>query len=379
MRISAVETTILRLPIVQPNGDGLQDLLLIEIHTDEGVTGLGEAHTMPVGIDALIHAPVSQWAVQGLAELLIGEDPTDIDALWRLMWARCVSVLGGRGLALHALSGIDLALWDLAGKLAEKPLHKLLGPSMHEQVEVYASDLMPDSADALLRRAAELLKEGHRALKFGWGKLGHTAEEDVDLLISLRSLVGSTVRLMVDVGVPMPFADACWLADRLEPLAITFLEEPLDATDLDGYAALVARSSVPIAAGEREGGESGFIDLMDRARLPVVQPDLARCGGLTVALKVAAHAATRGTWVVPHCWSSDVLVAATTHFLTSLSQPPLLEFNVMQQPLRTGLMTVPLRPVNGYLSPPSGPGLGVELDRNVVDRLRWQPKRRTQA
>lgn len=373
MRITAVDSTILRLPEVRADGDGLQDVLVIEVRTDEGLTGLGEAHTMPTALKAVIDAPVSQWAVQGLAGLLVGQDATDIDAVWQRMWTHCGSVLGGRGLVLHAMSGIDLALWDLAGKAAGRPVHELLGPAPHAAVDVYASDLMPPTAEDLGIRARTLVDAGHRALKFGWGKLGLTPQEDVDVLTGLRRDLGPGVRLMVDVGVPMAFADALWLAQQLEPVGITFLEEPLDAADHDGYAALVAASPVLIAAGEREGGEAGFADLLDRAHLPVVQPDLARCGGLTVARRIATRAAGRGAWVVPHCWSSDILVAATTHLLVSLDQPPLLELNVMDQPLRTDLVTTPLRPTGGTLAPPPGPGLGVELDPEVVERFRWAP------
>jgi L-rhamnonate dehydratase len=370
VRITDVTTTLLRLPRVQTNGDGLQDLLLIEIHTDAGITGIGEAHTMPTALQAIIDAPVSQWAVQGLRHLLVGEDATDIDFLWRKMWTHCGSVLGGRGLVLHAMSGIDIALWDIAGKAAGRPIHELLGQRHHDEVDVYASDLMPADADALIARAEELVAEGFTAVKFGWGKLGLTPMEDVAVLAELRRRLGDEVRLMVDVGAAMPFDDAVWLATALEPVGITFLEEPLDAADFDGYARLVAASPIPIAAGEREGGEAGFADLVDRAHLPVVQPDLARCGGFTIARRIAARATAAGAWVVPHCWSSDVLVAATVNFLVALPQPPLLEFNVMRQPLRTKLAVRPFVPVGGRLRPHDAPGLGIELDRDVIERFR---------
>ena len=264
MRITAVDTTLLRLPEVSANGDGLQDLLLIEVRTDEGVVGLGEAHTMPTALRAVIEAPVSQLAVQGLAHLVVGEDPRDIESIWQKMWRHCGSVLGGRGLVLHAMSGIDLALWDLAGKLADRPLCDLLGGRRHDVVDVYASDLMPSDRAALIDRATALARAGHTAIKFGWGKLGASPAEDIDVLAAVREALGPGVRLMVDVGVPMPFDEAVWLANALEPLGVTFLEEPLDSTDFDGYAALVDASPIPIAAGEREGGEAGFRDLLAR-------------------------------------------------------------------------------------------------------------------
>ena len=156
MIISEIRTTILRLPTVYINGDGLQDILIIEVITDEGLIGIGEAHTMPTALKSIIEAPVSQFAVQGLSLLLVGQDPSDIAGLWHRMWRHCGSVLGGRGLVLHAMSGIDLALWDLKGKIENKPLCQLLGTVRRDKVDVYASDLMPSTADALVDRALEL-------------------------------------------------------------------------------------------------------------------------------------------------------------------------------------------------------------------------------
>lgn len=371
VRITAVETTILRLPEVRPNGDGLQDLLLIEIHTDEGITGIGEAHTMPLALKAVIEAPVSQYAVQGLAGLLIGEDPGDIEGLWRRMWRHCGSVLGGRGLVVHAMSGIDLALWDIAGKVAGRSLAQLLGTVQRSQVDVYASDLFLGSSDDVLARAAGLVELGHRSIKLGWGKLEMSSGDELSLLVRLRQVLGPEIGLMLDVGTPLPFSEALDLCEAAADINVRFVEEPLEATDLDGYAKLVDSSPVALAAGERETGLIGFTDLIFRGRLPIVQPDLARCGGITVARAIAQQAAAKGVWVVPHCWSSDILVSATAQFLATLTQPALLEFNVMDQPLRTSLSATPLKAIDGRLQVPSGPGLGIEIDPDTRERFSW--------
>lgn len=369
MKITAIKTTHLRLPDVRPIGDGLQNLLIIEVHTDEGLVGIGEAHTMPVAIEAIIKAPVSQWAVQGLELLLIGKDPRDIQGLWNLMWAQCASVLGGRGLVMHAISGIDLALWDLLGKIENKPVAELLGKK-HDQVRVYASDLMPDTYAGLLDQARSHLDRGFDAMKFGWGKLGKTPQDDVNFVGQLRSELGSDFDLMIDIGRPMPLNDAIWLTHELARHGVTFLEEPLDAADLDGYAHLSAESPIPIAAGERETGFYGFRDLVERARLQIIQPDLARCGGITVARKIQEVAEQAGTRIVPHCWASDILVAASVHFMGSTTPEPLSEFNVMQQPLRTDLLLEPMRPVGGRITIPDGPGLGIALNPDTIERFR---------
>lgn len=259
MIISEIRSTILRLPTVYINGDGLQDILIIEVITDEGLIGIGEAHTMPTALKSIIEAPISQFAVQGLSLLLIGQDPSDIAGLWHRMWHHCGSVLGGRGLVLHAMSGIDLALWDLRGKVENKPLHQLLGPIRRDKVDVYASDLMPSTADALVARALELKEKGYRFLKFGWGKIGTTPSEDIDILTRVREEIGSDMGLMIDVGVPIPYKDAVWLARHLEPLGVEFLEEPLDATDFEGYSALVSESPGPNRCGRTRGWETGLL------------------------------------------------------------------------------------------------------------------------
>lgn len=325
---------------------------------------------MPTALREIIHAPVSQLAVQGLRRLLIGEDPDDIDALHRRMRRHCASVLGGRGLVLHAISGIDIALWDLKGKAQGVPLCTLLGGAVRDRVDVYASDLMPSTADLLIRRSQKRSGEGYRYMKFGWGKIGASPAEDIEILSELRRNIGRGMGLMVDVGVPLEWEDARWLADQLHGIGVEFLEEPLDAADFEGYAALSKVSPVPIASGERDGSERGFDDLIIRAGLRIIQPDLARCGGVGVAQAIARNAAERGVWVVPHCWSSDILVATTAHFLSSLEQPALLEYNVMDQPLRTDLVVEPIRPVDGAVLVPTGPGLGIVLNPETMERYR---------
>lgn len=370
MLITDVRTTLLRLPVVQVNGDGLQDILIIEVVTDEGLVGIGEAHTMPTALQEVIDAPVSQLAVQGLKMLLVGQDAGDLDALHRRMRRHCASVLGGRGLVLHAISGIDIALWDLKGKMLGRSLSELLGGPVRDRVDVYASDLMPSTTDALIQRSRQRFDEGFRFMKFGWGKIGASPAEDIEILSELRHSIGPDIGLMVDVGVPLEWEDARCLAEQLVEVGIEFLEEPLDAADFEGYADLVKASPVPIASGERDGTERGFEDLMTRAGLRIIQPDLARCGGIGVARAIAANAARHGAWVVPHCWSSDILVAATAHFLASMEQRALLEYNVMDQPLRTELVVNPIRPVDGCVHLPLGPGLGVELNPETIEKYR---------
>jgi L-rhamnonate dehydratase len=149
---------------------------------------------------------------------------------------------------------------------------------------------------------------------------------------------------------------------------VFFLEEPLSPDDFTGWKHLIDRSPTAIATGEKETTRYGFEDLMDRGGLRIIQPDIARAGGITECVRIAALAEIRGVQVIPHCWSSDILVAATLHFISSLSDCPYLEFNVMEQPLRTMLCVDPIRPIDGVVAVPKGPGLGIELNEDVVRR-----------
>jgi L-alanine-DL-glutamate epimerase-like enolase superfamily enzyme len=370
MKIVDVETTILRLSNVRPIGDGLQDVLLVEIQTDEGITGLGEAHTMPEAINAVINAPLSQYAVRGLKSILMGQDPLDIEALRARMRDQCASVLGRRGLVMHAISAIDIALWDLKGKSVGKSIAELLGGPRRDSIQVYASDLMPTKLPELLERAKHLAGLGYRAMKFGWGSLGEDLATDVQAIKAIREVLGAHIDIMIDIGRPMSLDSAIRLSEHLGDLGVYFLEEPLDPDDFDGYANLVEHSPIPIAAGEKETGLSGFVDLVSRANLPIIQPDVARVGGITEAIEIAEMAGARKSTVIPHCWSTDILVSATAQFLSSLAESPYLEVNVMDNPLRRSLALDPLVVTDGQLRVPTAPGLGIELDQDTVEAFR---------
>lgn len=371
MRITDVETTILRLPEpVLANGDNLQDVLIIRVHTDQGLVGIGEAHTAPTVLKAVIDAPVSHLTTQGLKGLLIGRDPRRINELWRLMYDHTASY-GRRGVVMQAISGIDIALWDLLGKATGQPIHQLLGGKVRDSVPAYASDLSPPAPAEMIAQAERHVAAGFSGLKFGWGGLGGDVRADAKWVAEIRRALGPDVALMLDMGTPVPFDDALWLARALADHEVHFLEEPLSPDDLDGFAALVAASPVSIATGEKETGRFGFRDLMEHGGLRIIQPDLARCGGITEARRIAALAEVRGVRVIPHCWSTDILVAATLHFLAAQPEARWQEFNVMENPLRTDLAESPFQVVQGRVSVPVGPGLGLSLNEDTIARYRW--------
>lgn len=371
MRITRIATVELRLPVVLPIGDGTQDVLIVLVHTDEGLTGIGEVHTSPSVGAAIIHAPISHVRSRGLASVLVGEDPLDIERCWQRMH-EASEVYGRRGVALHAMSGIDIALWDLRGKAEGRALCDLLGGRQHAQLDTYASVLMPDTVEDTRALAQRCVDEGFRAVKYGWGGLDGSLARTAELVGTARE-VGGDRDLMIDVGAGLGLADAVALADVLAPFAIRFLEEPLHPDDLDGFAALVDATDIPIATGEKETSLAGFAQLIRHGRPDIVQPDLARVGGITETLRVWDLAAAEGTELIPHCWSTDVLVSATAHFLASREAAIPLEFCLEDNPLRRDLAVEPLRSIDGRVRVPEGPGLGITLRRDTIERfaVRW--------
>lgn len=369
MRITDIETIVLRLPTVLANGDGLQDTLIVKVHTDEGIVGLGEVHTSPTVARAVIEAPISQRTVQGFKQLLVGRDPRRINELWQLLYD-CSTTYGRRGIVVNVLSGVDLALWDILGKSLSAPVHQLLGGKVHEAVPAYASDLSPPTIEEAVAKLAGYRAAGFRAAKFGWGGLGGDVRRDVARMHKLRHHVGDDMDILIDVGVPMPFDSALHLARGLAEARAYLLEEPLSPDDLAGFRRLVDLSPTPIATGEKETTRFGFRDLIDTGGLRIIQPDIARAGGLTEMVRIAAYAELRGARVIPHCWASDILVSATLQFLATRSDETLLEFNVMDNPLRTELVTEPFRVVDGVVKVRDAPGLGVDLNDDIVKRYR---------
>jgi L-alanine-DL-glutamate epimerase-like enolase superfamily enzyme len=370
MRITRVEPIVLRLPAVDTSrADGTQDAFLVRIHTDEGVTGVGEADTSPYLARTVVEMPSSHAVARGLGELMVGEDPRAIDRLWRLMY-RGSSYYGRGGVALHAISAIDMALWDLAGRAAGLPVSELLGGRRVERLPVYASEVMPETTDEVQRIARAAVEAGYASLKLGWGPLGGGVDRDEELIRAAREELGPQRRLMIDGGQVYTVKSARELLDRVEDARLTWFEEPFWPDDYASYRRLSDSVAVPIAAGEADSTIGPFRRLVEEGGVDVLQPDLGRCGGFTVARQIAELARERRVDVVPHCFSTGLLVAASLHFASTLERPTLSEFSVADSPLAGGLLTEPFALDAGELAVPAAPGLGVELDEELVEHLR---------
>ena len=370
MRITSVEPIVLRLADVDTSrADGTQDAFLLRIHTDAGIVGVGEADTSPYLARTVVEMPSSHAIARGLGELLVGEDPLAADRLWKVLYDGS-SYYGRSAVALHVMSAVDIALWDIAGKAAGVPVSTLLGGARVERIHVYASAVMPatpDEARAIAERAAA---SGYEAFKLGWGPLAQDLGYDAELIRAARDALGPERRLMIDGGQAYTVKRAAQLLRRVEEADLYWFEEPLAPDDYDGYRRLSAAVATRIAAGEADSTIGPFRRLVEHGHVDVLQPDLARCGGFTVARQIAQLARERAVEVVPHCFSTGVLVAASLHFAASLDRPTLSEFSVADSPLAGGVLARPFALEAGALAVPHGPGLGIELDEDLIDRLR---------
>ena len=369
MKITNVEALVLGTgPIDTTRADGTQDAFLVRVHTDEGVVGVGEGDTSPYVAREIVTMPSSHAISRGLAELLIGEDPLRVRPLWESMF-RGAYHYGRDGAGLHAMSAIDMALWDIVGQVSGLSVARLLGGEHATRVEVYASEVMPDTPEEVATLAARVVAEGFTALKLGWGPLGADVGRDVELARAARDELGPSRKLMIDGGMAYTLASARAFCRRASDLDLFWFEEPFEADDLASYDRLTRSVDVRIACGEAHATAAPFRRLVD-AGVAILQPDLGRCGGLTIGRDIAAAVrdAPASAVVIPHCFSTDVLLAATLQFVATLPGERLIEYPVTAAKRLGTLLASPFVPVDGMLTLPTGPGLGITLDDAEVAR-----------
>ena len=367
MKITNVTATVLRLPQISSAADGTQDDLIITVETDEGITGYGEVDTAPYVGKAIIEAYMSHGTCYGLREVLVGKDPFDYEQIWNDMWAKTY-YYGRTGPVMHVMSGIDMALWDIMGKSVGKPVHKLLGGSYQDKVRAYASALMPDTKEEVKDLVQSCVDVGYTAVKLGWGPLGYNYKYDIELVEIAKATAGPNVEIMVDIGKRYKLKEAMRVAKAFEELDIYWLEEPLPAEDLEGYKRLSDSTSTRIATGEEDSGRQQFYRLINETGIDIVQPDMSRCGGLTEAKKIAAMAADKNIVCVPHAFKTGILVAATLQFIAAVPDVPFLEFSITASEIRKQILKKPFEQKDGYVAVPQLPGLGIEVNEEMVKK-----------
>ena len=369
MKIVDVETTILALPDILERTDGSQDTVIIRVITDEGIIGVGEVDSSPWIVKAVIEAPVSHTLCRGLKEIVVGEDPFQVSAIWEKMYNGSI-YFGRRGAAIQAMSGIDLALWDIMGKALDQPVYRLLGACYRKEIRAYASSLFGETLKKTGSMAKSYVDQGFSAVKFGWEPMGEDPGYDVELVKTIRKAVGDNIDVMIDAGMVWDAKTALKMAKRFSDYDIYWLEEPLHPDDLDGYARLSQGTDMRIAAGEEESSRHSYLELMDRGKVDIVQVDVTRCGGLTEAMRIAQMAHDRHKPVVNHSFKSGINIAASLHFLAAVPNSFIFEYCVSQSPLRQYLTKQTFNVKGGMVKVPEEPGLGIELNEDIVNKYR---------
>ena len=370
MKITKVEAIYVRQPEVKTQCDSGQDALVVRVETDAGITGFGEVDSSPMAVKGAIEGPFSHTTAAGLGSIVIGEDPFETEKIWHKMYR--ANIYGGRrGVGLHAMSGIDMALWDIKGKALKQPVWKLLGGGFHQKMRCYASSLFGATPEKTGEMARRFRDQGFTAVKFGWDPMGQNEKNDIALVREARKGLGDDIDLLIDAGLVWDSKTALQRARAFSEYNIFWLEEPLRPDDYDGYRKLAEATHVRIAAGEEESERKSYLDLMDRGRIDVVQVDLTRCGGFTEAMKIASLAWDRGLPVANHGFTTYVNVVAALHWLNSIPNALICEFVAEEETnLREQITRQKLRARDGYLAIPQEPGLGIDLDEDAIRKFR---------
>ncbi|MGH2614091.1 MAG: mandelate racemase/muconate lactonizing enzyme family protein [Thermomicrobiales bacterium] len=382
MKITDIQVDVLRDPEFAVRGDASLEAVIVRVCTDDGITGIGDASSSPRVVRAVVEAPTFFTLSRSLRELLIGRDPFEIGALWEEMY-RLTMYPGRRGAYIHAISAIDVALWDIMGKALGLPVYKLLGGAFQREIRAYASHVMPATPAAVRELAAETVAAGWPALKMGWFPYDTEPARDLAMVQAARDGAGPDARLMLDVGPRWDITrdgrpavqlwDAKTAAQRIrawEPYDPFWIEEPLPPDDLDGYRRLTSSVDAYIAAGEEETTRFGLYDLMDRGGIDVIQCDVSRVGGLSEARRVAQAAHDRNRPFAPHCFSTGIVLAASVHLLAASPTAFYLEYTMSDSVLTQKLVYPRLEASNGFVRVPEAPGLGIELDEELVETIR---------
>lgn len=368
MKISDIESIKLSfVPPVKPM-DGLapihaRDVYLVKVVADDGCCGIGEGFAL--GSLRSIEAVVEET----LKPVLLGEDPRDIQRLWHKMY-RTTFRYGRRGLVLAAMSSIDIALWDLLGKVCGLPVYKLAG-GCRDRIPAYASGgyyLEGKGMDALATEARQYIDQGFATMKMKVG--GASLEEDIERIKLVKEIIGDKLRLGVDANNAWDFNTALRMGRKFEEMDLAFFEEPISSDDLAGSVRLAELLDIPIAGYETELTRYGMKDFIVNRAVDIAQADAIWTGGISECLKIATLAEAWNMKIIPHFSASAVSLAANLHFGAMVPNCELIELTQDINPLRDELVTNPIRVERGVVLLPDAPGLGVELDEKTVARYR---------
>jgi L-alanine-DL-glutamate epimerase-like enolase superfamily enzyme len=381
VKITAVRARWLRAPIPaerrHTSDFGVNDSFntcLVEVETDAGLTGLGEAK---VGVGNLgNYAALVTLIHAELAPLLVGRDARDVSALWETMYngsrahyvaahGRTFPVVGRRGITVSAISGVDIALWDLLGKALGQPVWRLLGGRFRDRVAAYASGGWAP-VGGVGKQLRQYVDRGHRAVKMRVGLQDRSVDDSAARVWEARQALGPEVGLMVDAHGTWSVREAQRFARKVTDCDLAWLEEPVSPDNVAGQADVRASTDIPIAAGETEQTRFAFRDLIAARAVDVLQPDVAIAGGITETLRICALAASHGLTVAPHLWGGAILFASGLHLAVATPCVTTLEFSRGENPLLNDLVQEPFELIDGHVRAPDRPGLGLTLNADFV-------------
>lgn len=344
-------------------------ICVVKLTTESGLIGWGEGYGP---------ANIIKAGIDFLKPIVMGRNPLESDVIWSDMFRRSIDY-ARKGVLMSAISAIDVAIWDLKGKILKQPVSTLLGGRYRERVEVYATgfyftDAMEDDKmeSMLADEAKNYIAQGYSALKM---KVGLGIEKDIKNVEAVRNAVGDSVRLAVDSNHAYNVREASQLASMLEKYNLMWFEEPVSPDDYAGYRELRNRTNIPLAAGECEFRCDGFKTLLENRCVDIIQPETGTTGGITEQKRISTIASTFHVEMTPHNWGTGIIIAANLHISANLQyspgrifdKEPLLEFDRSSNRIREELITKPFVAVNGYIDVPTGYGLGVEVDEDKLN------------
>ena len=340
---------------------------IVQVTTDEGVNGIGECTPMNVEV-------LANFVNTALRPLLVGEDPLEIDKLWNTMLFKTYK-MGPHGIQPGAIAGVDIALWDILGKVTGLPIYTLLGGGYRDRIMMYCSigGGAPLTPDEMVRKVDDALNAGFRAIKIrmDWGphRRDQDPEKDLAMFTAVRKLVGDDIPLSFDANNGYSVSTAIKQGRKFEELNIYHFEEPVAQYDYAGIKQVVDALDVAVSAGEHEYTRWQFRDLISQANPDILQPDVVKCGGITEMRKIAVLSDTYSKDFVPHQTQPTIGTAASLHVVAAIqtaNKPQ--EFTGVREDLNT-LFKEPLEFKDGHITLPNRPGLGLEIDNDRLKEL----------
>jgi D-galactarolactone cycloisomerase len=380
MKIVDIAIHVLKSPLSEPFAFSQgwvrqRSATLVEVLTDQGISGWGEAFAQGLEPPEIAATIIDK----ALRPLLVGADPLDSEVLWHRMY-HMTRDYGRKGSVIASISAVDIALWDIAGKFYDVPIYKLLGGAFRTRVEPYATGFYrikgQGEATRLAEEAIRHFESGFKLMKV---KLGYGVADDV---VCMRKIVGAIqgkpITLMVDTNHAYGRAEAIQLGRALEQYNLRWYEEPVAPEDVRGYAEVRNKLSIPIAGGENEHTLYGFREFLGAGAVDIAQPDIGSCGGISAARHIMALAQSHGVQINPHVWGSAIAQAASLQVIAAVpvahhslfGQEPILEYDRSSHPFRQQLVRESIQQFEGWVDVPSKPGLGVEVDREILDQYR---------